>query len=533
MVQNVFLVTLLIIFAAYGIVVFQPIEFLLEYFLLDDSFYYFKTASNIALGLGPTFDGEHFTNGYHPLWMGISVIVHYLFPEATIAPIKIMLFFSILLFLGTMLLIRTIIARFSSNVFLQGLGMLWYALNPWNISFYFSGLETPLALFFTALTLLLLIDVIRDGRAVRMLQLGITSGLLILSRLDYALFPFVILLYFVLRRRDFFWKKVLLFVVPAGLIASPWFLHNYFYFGSPIPASGLSYTLINYRLFFYKERGVFEIILWSLQALVGTIALNLTMIGIPVYFSLKNITRSALSLGSVVAIVLVPIFYWHRIRRASFAMFVRSIAISPEGIALLLFTISHMFLVVIHGAVRWSGRPWYFATFPMIVLIATSIIFSHYETERIIRRAVPALFVVGLVLFGYQATRLFPQHQNQIEMYRAALWVQNNTSPHARIASFNSGIHGYFTNRFLMNSDGLINNAAYEAMRENRLWELFKRERIDYILDYDIVLSYRYKSFFGISDPLARVQKIDLSPYIGTSGSYGGSHVNLYKIIYD
>ena len=41
----------------------------------DDSYYYFLTASNLASGKGPTFDGLHPTNGFHPLWMGVLVPV--------------------------------------------------------------------------------------------------------------------------------------------------------------------------------------------------------------------------------------------------------------------------------------------------------------------------------------------------------------------------------------------------------------------------------------------------------------------------
>jgi hypothetical protein len=35
------------------------------------AFYYFQIARNVAHGLGPTFDGIHRTNGFHPLWLAI------------------------------------------------------------------------------------------------------------------------------------------------------------------------------------------------------------------------------------------------------------------------------------------------------------------------------------------------------------------------------------------------------------------------------------------------------------------------------
>jgi hypothetical protein len=42
---------------------------LLNWYLTDDAFYYFKTAQNITEGHGITFDGLSPTNGFHPLWM--------------------------------------------------------------------------------------------------------------------------------------------------------------------------------------------------------------------------------------------------------------------------------------------------------------------------------------------------------------------------------------------------------------------------------------------------------------------------------
>ena len=126
---------------------------------------------------------------------------------------------------------------------------------------------------------------------------------------------------------------------------------------------------------------------------------------------------------------------------------------------------------------------------------------------------------------------LFSQNLNQLEMYQTALWLKDNLPASARIASFNSGINGYFSERFLMNSDGLINNSAYSALSRNRLWELFEKEKIDYIADYEITLTYRYKSFLGIDNPMERVSKIDLSESVSRSGKYGGSNVNVYKIL--
>ena len=49
-------------------------------YLIDDAYYYFVIARHMAAGEGPTFDGLHYTSGFHPLWLfictGIALMVH-------------------------------------------------------------------------------------------------------------------------------------------------------------------------------------------------------------------------------------------------------------------------------------------------------------------------------------------------------------------------------------------------------------------------------------------------------------------------
>lgn len=57
---------------------------------VDDSFYYFNIASNLAAGRFSTFDGGVTrTNGYHPLWMLFITPFYWIFDkEAALFGIK-------------------------------------------------------------------------------------------------------------------------------------------------------------------------------------------------------------------------------------------------------------------------------------------------------------------------------------------------------------------------------------------------------------------------------------------------------------
>ena len=57
-----------------------PMETLITYVVADDYFYYLTLAKNSLAGVGPSFDGQELTNGFHPLWFlllrGLLVLVH-------------------------------------------------------------------------------------------------------------------------------------------------------------------------------------------------------------------------------------------------------------------------------------------------------------------------------------------------------------------------------------------------------------------------------------------------------------------------
>lgn len=531
--NKVFLWLLALVFLAYLWLAWQPIESLLPSFLVDDAFYYFKTAVNLTNGLGPTFDGEHITNGYHPLWMGISAAIFYFFPGDKILPIHILLTISTLLFFLTSMLIWKIISALTDDKLIPPLLVLAYVLNPWNLSFYLGGLETPLALFLFTIFLWIFLKTLKNADSLRnFLFLGIVGGLLVLSRLDYGVFLAAAFIFLGFRLRESRFKKMAWFGLPAFLLAAPWFFYNYIYFGSFVPASGLAYTLINHQLWFYKERSLTYIGLWSLHNFFGTVASNLNTLGWPIYYSTRDMLKSFFWMAGTVLIPLLVIGYFYKKKKIEFINFLKELFSSKEATALLVFFAGYSLLVIAHGAIRWSGRSWYFGTFPIFATILVALVLSRATFYSYRRKALAILAILLGASYFLNFNKVLSENISQLEMYQVAVWMRENLPADARIASFNSGIHGYFSDRFVMNSDGLINNSAYEAMKENRVWELWQKNRIDYLVDYEVVLTYRYKSFLGIEDPLSKVVKIEI-PELIRSRAYGGTFVNVYKLNFD
>ena len=119
---------------------------------LDDAFYYFQIARNMAAGHFSTFDGGITqTNGYHPLWL-LLITPFYWFVDAETALFGIK-GFEILLIAGAVLLIATA-ARLAGQPWL-----LLFALPPllYGNVVLFSGLEAATALFMLGLLFLAIV----------------------------------------------------------------------------------------------------------------------------------------------------------------------------------------------------------------------------------------------------------------------------------------------------------------------------------------------------------------------------------------
>ncbi len=148
----------------------------------DDFFYYLKVAQNIAGSGVSTFDGTHLTNGYHPLWMAVLVLLNTAFHGTVffaalqgVSLIAALLSYALLLRIFR-LLVPNVVARAGSFVLgMEALMLIRY------------GMEVTLTL---PLALLLIWLLLRDGYPQRFRHatwLGFVSSLLVLSRLDASI----------------------------------------------------------------------------------------------------------------------------------------------------------------------------------------------------------------------------------------------------------------------------------------------------------------------------------------------------------
>ncbi|MDP2696271.1 MAG: glycosyltransferase family 39 protein [bacterium] len=483
--------------------------------LPDDSYYYYEIGRNIAQGLGSTFDGENPTNGYHPLWMGITVATYYLVPNDPVLPIIILRFLEVLFFLASTVILWKILQKITDKKWLTIGLLLFYALNLYNWRYITDGLESSLALFLLSLFMLLLIKALEQpGRLNLYFSLGAIAGLMTLARTDYGLFAAVAFIYLAIKQNDQRIKKIFLLGVPATILVSPWLLYNWLKFGAIVQGSGLAYTLINHDWFLSVPRNIIEIILWSGYQFSLNVFRMLAYVGLPIP---SNVTP-LFALLEITIIVGILAALWLAIRRFRRQEWLE-IRQSSVGKTLFIILAGLFLFVLVHGGVRWATRPWYFISIPFLATVALALSLEKLcKITEWPRKTISTLIAITIIILGINAIyydgkdsnfyrNVFRDEPKETLKYQMSQWINDNLPEDARIASFNSGVLGYYSHSFVMNSDGLVNNAAYEAMKEKNLWKFFQEQNIEYIADSEAVVTDARVIWLGIKNPLQHLSK--------------------------
>jgi hypothetical protein len=182
----------------------SPADSLMAFFNIDDAYYYFKTAQNISLGYGVTFDRINPGNGFHPLWMFICVPIFAIFNQDLISPLRVITILMGVLNAGTSILLYFLLKK-ALSPWIAGLGALFWALTPeiLNVTSRY-GLETGLSIFSIVL-FLFLVSRFRENpdpsprKWIKLIGIGFSAALVVFSRLDNIFIVAAIGMWFVLR----------------------------------------------------------------------------------------------------------------------------------------------------------------------------------------------------------------------------------------------------------------------------------------------------------------------------------------------
>ena len=184
----IFILFLILNFLPQVFVLISQPDNLMNWYLTDDAFYYFKTAQNIAEGSGITFDGLAPTNGFHPLWMIVCVPVFALARVNLFLPLRVIAAIQILMNAASGYLLYLIFSKNISEATAWIVAIFWMFFPPIHEITTKSGLETGLNVFMLTAFLYTFSKLSSGGNDEdgfwEILWVGVCGAGVLLSRLD-------------------------------------------------------------------------------------------------------------------------------------------------------------------------------------------------------------------------------------------------------------------------------------------------------------------------------------------------------------
>lgn len=198
-------------------------------FPADDGFFYPQIAYNVVHNGFMGFNDLYLTNGFHPLWMVFCTVAEFINPFDKAFVLNIIWLFQVLLvFLGFILLEKTIFKDCRTG---KIFGLAFYCLMFFSLGTLYL-IEAHLTFFTFALLLFFI-----SRKLTNDLAFGFVCSLVFLARLDHI---FVILplgfLYWHFRKWNI--KSLGIMLIGFLILAVPYIISNYYYFGSAVPISG-------------------------------------------------------------------------------------------------------------------------------------------------------------------------------------------------------------------------------------------------------------------------------------------------------
>jgi hypothetical protein len=448
----------------------------------DDTYYYLQTAWN-ARHLGfVTFDGINPTNGVQFLWFTILYGLAFLASDKSMF-LAVASAAAIVLTCVPYLVIWRLPRQGSNSrqtyvsVFMA---LVWFLVCAYRPNRYLTGLESPLH---AAMIWMIVLQYVRIRR---LLALGALAS-------SSVLFFVVLLVLNTWARLDSFGLSASFLILLLLTIDGP--LHP----THPTTSLRRSLPVGTY------VAGV-AVIVAGAAALFGFFQLSGGSL-MPVSALVKGYQVDRFSLGAFYnwSLVLFPL----RIQGANLLNILGIVAMcasfwklvrmqvdagDTDVRAMRLVAIALGVSVFIHSLVTFGMFRYYYFWYLSASFTYWTIVFSSFLVEFVERRAwgLRRTAAVGLAVAVVLVSswRLTEPAENLAAMrYRAAKWIAANVGNETIVGSFNAGQLGFFSNRAVVNLDGLINNVSYfeDVLRDpspDALSAYMRRVGIDCVADY-------------------------------------------------
>ncbi len=234
-------------------VALTPANSMMNWYNIDDAFYYYKVAQNVVTGNGFTFDQINLTNGFHPLWMVVCLSVFWLSRYSLLLPLRVLILVSgVFNGLAGVFLYRLLKKFLHPAAAILG-AVVWMLLPSIYNTTTVHGMEAAISALFMILYIsqcinLLHVNYSKQRQFGNLLVCGLLGALTILSRLDNLFIVFTVGLFTILGIRRI--NRLVIWDLVAILVSaiSSWMLR----FGTEsFTSSNFSvYPLLLVALFF-------------------------------------------------------------------------------------------------------------------------------------------------------------------------------------------------------------------------------------------------------------------------------------------
>ncbi len=481
-----------------------PPEILVARGYLDDGFFYLRVAQQIATGHGSTFDGIHMTNGYHPLWMGVLVVLYYLFPHFHGSFFTAHMAVQALLGILTCIILWRTLSLFTSNPWIRVIGTALYALNPRVIYMSLGGMETSLYLFLLSLVLYQFFTWVKNKQQPPRfyLLMGLSGALLFLTRTDAIVLLGVLLGVMWWLDRSLWGKNGLLLAAPTAVAGSLFAGVNWFFFHSLVQVNAVVPAFEEHRLL-------------GIPLVPKTLS--------DLFWSIKHglfFVKSDLIDRSIVLGMRAPL--WAVIGMALVLFGLRSPEHGPktfrQNLKMFAYPAAGFFLLFfLNSFLRFYNPEYYFAPWNYLAAILVGMVF-----EAVLQFELKYAKVLILVLTAWAGFCFFLTYRETYRpvvaaqngmyaTYLAVTWANEHLPEGARIGSLRrAGVASYWSKNPVENLDGKINNAVAAYKESGTLFDYMKDSKIEYFIEHAKKFDYLFAAFAQNSSAKAKLELLYL-----------------------
>ncbi|MBU5557666.1 MAG: glycosyltransferase family 39 protein [Candidatus Micrarchaeia archaeon] len=458
--SNIILLVILVASLTIGLwMACQDVLMLINKIVLDDSFYGFSIARSIANGHGVTYNGIDQTNGFQPLWV-LMIVPIFMITSNIYLAVNLVLVLAAIINTLTVLLVY----KFAQNVFGEKIALIaivLYGLNPFVMFQTLSGIDVVLFTFLVIVTIYFYNKIEHKFDKKNLCVLGVLIGMTMLARMDGLLLFAAIWLYMLWKNKKhplIAIKHGFIIGIVALLVVLPWFAWSYTTFGTIVQSSAIARYNMGHGIFPYAD----------LKA-PKTLAQTASMV-------MENFVRAA---GSILNQLGIFNFGIDMLTIILFLFIVSTLMFSVKSLKR--FTVPVIFvilLVLFYCLYMWGVQVRYMTpVIPMITILISAGLVSMFKKHAWL---VQFILIVVLTIIAFNGLQQWDRGYFAWsgELYKDALWIRENIAPNESVGVFSSGIHTYFSNRRVVNLDGVLNFKAIKALEDRDIISYMKSENI-------------------------------------------------------